>query len=115
VFAVVAVLVILLVIRPLINRVLEGAASGGGAELGRLLGGAGTAALPAPGAGRAVVPSGQQAMATGHQADAGESIDMGQVEGRVAASSLRKVAEIVDKHPEEAVAIVRSWMYQDNR
>ncbi len=115
VFAVIAVLVILLVIRPLINRVLDSAASGGGPELGRLLGGAGTAALPAPGAGRAVVPAGQQAMATAYQGDGGESIDMGQVEGRVAASTLRKVTEIVEKHPEEAVAIVRSWMYQDNR
>jgi flagellar M-ring protein FliF len=39
-------------------------------------------------------------------------IDIGQVEGRVAASSIRKIGEIVEKHPEEAVAIVRSWMYQ---
>jgi flagellar M-ring protein FliF len=41
-----------------------------------------------------------------------QMIDIGQVEGRVAASSIRKIGEIVDKHPEEAVAIVRSWMYQ---
>ena len=41
-------------------------------------------------------------------------IDIGQVEGRVAASGLRKVGEIVEKHPDEAVAIVRSWMYQDS-
>jgi flagellar M-ring protein FliF len=41
-------------------------------------------------------------------------IDIGQVEGRVAASGIRKVGEIVEKHPDEAVAIVRSWMYQDN-
>jgi flagellar M-ring protein FliF len=31
----------------------------------------------------------------------------------VRASSLRKVGEIVDKHPEEAVSIIRSWLYQE--
>jgi flagellar M-ring protein FliF len=27
---------------------------------------------------------------------------------------MKKIGEIVEKHPDEAVAIVRSWMYQDN-
>src|SRR6185437_6907706 len=45
----------------------------------------------------------------------GETIDIGQVEGRVAASSMKKIGEIVEKHPEEAVSIMRSWMYQNNR
>jgi flagellar M-ring protein FliF len=39
-------------------------------------------------------------------------INIKQVEGRVRASSMRKIGEIVEKHPEEAVAILRSWMYQ---
>jgi flagellar M-ring protein FliF len=46
------------------------------------------------------------------RAPAEQMIDIGMVEGRVAASSIKKIGEIVDKHPEEAVAIVRSWMYQ---
>jgi len=116
ILAVVAVLVILLVIRPLVNRVFEGAAAGGPRELGRLLGGpAATAALPAPagGGGNAGAVTTQRA---GQQATPdGEMIDIGQVDGRVAASSLKKVSEIVEKHPEEALAIVRSWMYQDGR
>jgi flagellar M-ring protein FliF len=114
ILAVVALLVILLVIRPLVNRVLDSAASGGTGELGRLIGGPpsrGAAALPAPG-GTAVATQGPRAV---HDNDAGESIDINQVDGRVAASSLRKVSEIVEKHPEEALAIVRSWMYQDGR
>jgi flagellar M-ring protein FliF len=114
ILAVVALLVILLVIRPLINRVLDGVAQGaaGGPGIARLMGGgAGAPALPAPGANALTPAQGRQAA---NAAD-GESIDMSQVEGRVAASSVRKVAEIVEKHPEEAVAIVRSWMYQDSR
>jgi flagellar M-ring protein FliF len=41
-------------------------------------------------------------------------IDLSRVEGRVKASSMKKIGEIVEKHPEEAVAIVRSWMYQES-
>jgi flagellar M-ring protein FliF len=37
---------------------------------------------------------------------------MAQVEGRVRESTVKKVGEIVDKHPEEAVNIIRNWMYQ---
>ncbi|MDH3911657.1 MAG: flagellar M-ring protein FliF, partial [Rhodospirillales bacterium] len=41
-------------------------------------------------------------------------IDLNKVEGRVRASSIHKIGEIVEKHPEEAVAIVRSWLYQED-
>jgi flagellar M-ring protein FliF len=43
-----------------------------------------------------------------------QMIDINQVEGRVRASSLKKIGEIVDKHPEEAVAIILNWMYQES-
>ncbi|HWA45906.1 MAG TPA: flagellar basal-body MS-ring/collar protein FliF [Hypericibacter adhaerens] len=41
-------------------------------------------------------------------------IDIGQIEGQVRASSIRKISELVSKHPEEAVGIMRGWMYQDS-
>ena len=40
-------------------------------------------------------------------------IDLERVEGRVKASSVNKVGEIVEKHPDEALSIVRSWLYQE--
>jgi flagellar M-ring protein FliF len=40
-------------------------------------------------------------------------IDVRQVEGRVRASSIKKIGDIVDKHPESTVAILRNWMYQE--
>jgi flagellar M-ring protein FliF len=46
--------------------------------------------------------------------DAEELIDIDKVEGRVKASSLRKIGEIVDKHPEEALSIIRNWLYQES-
>jgi flagellar M-ring protein FliF len=41
-------------------------------------------------------------------------IDIGQIEGQVRASSIKKISELVAKHPEEAVGIMRGWMYQDS-
>ncbi|HYC12724.1 MAG TPA: flagellar basal-body MS-ring/collar protein FliF [Stellaceae bacterium] len=119
VIAVVALLVILLVVRPVLFRLLEGGGAGAGAETAGLLpepAYAGAPQLPPPPgmsslsgpAGTSVVP----AQMPRPQAPVEQMIDIGQVEGRVAASSIRKIGEIVDKHPEEAVAIVRSWMYQ---
>jgi len=40
-------------------------------------------------------------------------IDLNRIEGRVKASSLRKIGEIVEKHPEDVVNILRTWMYQE--
>ena len=42
-----------------------------------------------------------------------QMIDINQVEGRVKASSLKKIGEIIDKHPEETVSIIRTWMFQE--
>jgi flagellar M-ring protein FliF len=116
VIAVVAMLFILLVVRPLLMRVLENSTAAGGYN--RLPGqpaGPGMQALPAPaGLGSALpAPGGAAMSAAAAERDAQDAmIDIGQVEGRVAASSIRKIGEIVEKHPEEAVAIIRSWMYQ---
>jgi flagellar M-ring protein FliF len=118
VLAVVALLVILLVVRPLMFRLLEGGGSGGSESAGLLVDPAlaGHPQLPAPGA---MHSQAMQAHAAAlpvpmprAQSAVEQMIDIGQVEGRVAASSIRKIGEIVEKHPEEAVAIVRSWMYQ---
>lgn len=118
--AVVALLVILLVVRPLMFKLLEGGGAPMAADAAALLGDAGMAArpqLPAPaGMQSAAVPAlAQQAVLpvpVPRPPGLDQMIDIGQVEGRVAASSIKKIGEIVDKHPEEAVAIVRSWMYQ---
>lgn len=115
--AVVALLVILLVVRPLMFKLLEGGGAPIGAETAGLLTGPMTAGqLSAPqGMQTAMVPAQAQAAqlpVPAPRPQIEQMIDIGQVEGRVAASSIKKIGEIVEKHPEEAVAIVRSWMYQ---
>ncbi|MBU6235536.1 MAG: flagellar M-ring protein FliF, partial [Alphaproteobacteria bacterium] len=40
-------------------------------------------------------------------------IDMNAVEGKVKASTVRKVGDIVSSHPTETVSIIRNWMTQE--
>jgi flagellar M-ring protein FliF len=104
--ALIGLLILMLVIKPMIGRFLDTAKNLGGSAMPAFaVAGVPATALPAPPQGNVV---------TRTPPPQGEMIDIGQVEGRVAASSIKKIGEIVDKHPDEAVAIVRSWMYQDN-
>ena len=40
-------------------------------------------------------------------------LDMGAVEGRVRASSVQKITELVTNHPAETIAVIRQWMSQE--
>jgi flagellar M-ring protein FliF len=125
VLGVIAILALLFVIRPLFSRVLEGNFSLGGVPESAGLLPDPTGARPAlsgPAAALPGVTTAAAAAIAGPEpqsmqptvADEIESmIDLNKVEGRVRASSVKKIGEIVDKHPEEAVAILRSWLYQD--
>jgi flagellar M-ring protein FliF len=105
VLGVVGALVLLLVVRPLIARLFESpeAATAGAAGL---LGGPGSAGLlTGPGGTDLELAEGEEAL--------DEMIDLNRIEGRVKASSLRKIGEIVEKHPEDVVNIIRNWLYQE--
>ncbi len=124
VLGVVAVLVLLLVVRPLLSRVLETGRQAPPDEFDGLLtdqsGLAPALAAPVGGSpGPALAPMGDMPVPAAPvlaepDEDLDQLIDINRVEGRVRASSLKKVGEIVDKHPEEAVSIIRSWMYQES-
>jgi flagellar M-ring protein FliF len=116
VMAGIGVLVLLLVVRPLLNRVLESATALSNAaqenSAAMVGGGGGVAQLASPNFGGSGGFLGGEA----EESDALEQmINVGRVEGRVKASSLRKITDIVEKHPEESVAILRNWIYQENR
>jgi flagellar M-ring protein FliF len=102
--AVVAVLVILLVVRPLVTRAFEAMPQG---DEALLTSEGAMAQLTGPGG--VPMPMGQKE----EEEDLDELIDIDKVEGRVKASSLRKIGDIVDKHPEEALSIIRTWLYQE--
>jgi len=39
-------------------------------------------------------------------------IDLSQIEGQVRDSSVKKIGEVVNAHPDEALAIIRTWLHQ---
>ena len=41
-----------------------------------------------------------------------QKLDIARVEGQVKASSINKVAQFVQTHPDESTAILRSWMQE---
>jgi len=40
-------------------------------------------------------------------------INLDALEGNLEETSLMKIGEIVDKHPEAAIAVIRNWLTQD--
>ena len=40
-------------------------------------------------------------------------IEMANIEGQLRASNIRKLAEMVEKHPDESLNIMRGWMSQE--
>ena len=119
VFGVVALLALLLVARPLAGRVIERIGRSG-AEPAGALGAAATAvaALPGPAGGGAVAGAGEAAPqlaaeTLGALGEPESMINVANIEGKMRASSIRRIAELVERHPEEAVAVVRGWMAQE--
>ena len=94
------------VLRPLVGGLVSGGGGGATAQLGGPGGGGGGGTLAAPPPYAAALPApGGAVMAEGDPA-----IDIAQIQGRVRASSVKKVAEVVEQHPEESIQIIRSWL-----
>jgi flagellar M-ring protein FliF len=111
ILAIVAILVILLVIRPLVQRALDRTPTLE-EEPDLLSDGGGVPQLAGPGGGALARELALEAAQANEELE--QMIDINRVDGRVRASSLRKVGEIVEKHPEEAVSIIRNWLYQES-
>jgi flagellar M-ring protein FliF len=110
--SIVAILFLLLVLRPLISRAIESMQGQVGPDGRRLLTAEGGAIPQITGPGAAGLPA--PALGGEEEVIADELIDIDKVEGRVKASSIRKIGEIVEKHPEEALSIIRNWLYQES-
>lgn len=111
---VMGILVILLVLRPLVGAVIESqkASIEQAREEAALLA---AQATPQAIAG----PSAYEKSGDGDDASHGggtddeSMIDLNAVEGRVKASSVKKVGDIVTSHPNETVSVIRNWMQQE--
>jgi flagellar M-ring protein FliF len=99
-----ALLVGLFVMRPLISRMF----SSSGTTV-RQAGNPVTGQLPAPASTTADTAS-QPALPAA--AETKSPIDIARIDGQVRESAIRKVGEVVQSHPDEALAILRSWLHQ---
>ena len=106
----VVLLALLFVVRPMAMRLTGGGAPGGGADAPML--------EAATGGGRALtVTRGGGGLAGGGAATAllaDESmVELANIEGQIRASSIRRIAELVEKHPDESLNIMRGWIAQE--
>jgi len=112
ILCVTALLIGLFVAKPLISRMFAAQAASAGAP--------GVLSRTSPVAGALPAPDGASA-AGAASADGGSglalpapnpSIDISRIDGQVRDSSIKKVGEVVNAHPEEALAIIRTWLHQ---
>jgi flagellar M-ring protein FliF len=111
IMCVTALLIGLFVARPLISRMFASNAAGGAQPVAFLGTSPVAGALPAPAAPAGAIAteaSGPQVLLPAPQ----PGIDLSRIEGQVRESSVKKIGEVVNAHPEEALAIIRTWLHQ---
>lgn len=105
--AVMIILVVLLVLQPMVGRLLstEPAGTDDAFEAELLAGRAASPALTGPGDDDFKPPPVEEE---------DTMINMQRVEGKVKASAVRKVEDLVASYPTETVSVLRSWMTQES-
>ena len=102
VLLIMAGLVVFFVVRPLLST----AGGGGAGGLMPMLAGAG-GGQTAPGGPPVTLTQGALPAPTGDP-----RIDIARIEGQVKVSSVKRVSEFVESHPEESVSILRAWLHE---
>lgn len=112
-FGLIGLLALLLVLRPMVARLTALAPSPAAAAM---ITPNGLPALGAPGSGGGAVsvPFGIPGGVPTALLEDDTMVNIAQIEGQLRASSLRKVSELADKHPNETLNILRGWMGQEN-
>ncbi|HYD73610.1 MAG TPA: flagellar basal-body MS-ring/collar protein FliF, partial [Candidatus Binatia bacterium] len=87
------------VLRPLIGGLMRGGANAEAPGPVPALPGSGGAAAALPAPGSAPLPANED-----------DGIDVAQIGGRVRQSSVKKMAEVVNQHPDESAQIIRGWL-----
>ncbi|HEX4260746.1 MAG TPA: flagellar M-ring protein FliF, partial [Acetobacteraceae bacterium] len=110
-FGVIAVLALVLVLRPMMLRLSTIATAGPALSPHGAAGGV-LWAIAGP---QSAVPQSALAALPAPQRGAEDErlIEIANVEGQLRASSIRRIADMVEKHPDESLSIVRSWMLQE--
>lgn len=130
VMALLGLVVLFMVVRPLVRRIVtpEGMAAaaagvagvagaigtGGAAEAGSVAISGGTGSFTTPSGANIQIDDGgisEAAVTISNRTSA--MIDVAKVQGQVHAVSVQKVGELAEKNPHEAVSIIRNWLHED--
>ncbi|WP_269514432.1 flagellar basal-body MS-ring/collar protein FliF [Brevundimonas subvibrioides] len=103
VLLVTALLLIFFVLRPLLK---SASGSGGGQQMAL----AGGGQFPITPLEASVIGGEMGQLAAPTEME--QRIDIARIEGQVKASSIKKLADYVEKHPDESIAILRSWVHE---
>jgi len=106
----VVLLALLFVVRPMALRLTGGGEQAGGTEPPMLASpsGGGLALASTGGGGFAGGGSPPTALLTDES-----MVEIANIEGHIRASSIRKIADLVEKHPDESLNIMRGWIAQE--
>jgi flagellar M-ring protein FliF len=110
-FGIVAVMTLLMVLRPMVMR-LTTVPGGAEALIDQSAAAGGTLALagPAGSAGSETYSGSVSAVAL---LEDDSLVNVANIEGQMRASSIRRVVELIERHPEESLTIMRGWMAQE--
>ena len=134
VMALLGLIVLFLVVRPLVRRIvtpegMEAGAAGaagmagvagamgiaGGTVVqgngGMTISGGGNGSITTAGGANISIGGGEESVTISNRTSA--MIDVAKVQGQVHAVSVQKVGELAEKNPHEAVSIIRNWLHED--
>ncbi len=138
VMALLGLIVLFMVVRPLVRRVVTpegmeagayaagaagtagvagaiGIAGAGGTAVhgagGMTISGAGSGSITNSGGANISIGGGGEAVTISNRTSA--MIDIAKVQGQVHAQSVQKVGELAEKNPQEAVSIIRNWLHEE--
>ncbi|AIK96528.1 flagellar basal-body MS-ring/collar protein FliF [Candidatus Odyssella acanthamoebae] len=114
VLAAVGVLILIMIVRPVLLRVIESSGvANEDTEIAALLANANGRPQGALPDFSRMDPNDLDLLQSSDEQEEDDMLDVSNIEGRLKASSLKKIGDIIDKHPEEAVTIIRNWMYDE--
>jgi flagellar M-ring protein FliF len=114
VLAAVGILILIMIVRPVLLRVIESSGvANEDTEIAALLANANGRPQGALSDFSRMDPNDLDLLQSSEEQEEDDMLDISNIEGRLKASSLKKIGDIIDKHPEEAVTIIRNWMYDE--
>jgi len=119
VMALLGLIVLLMVVRPLVRRIITPDTSSSAAGPVEAAGAPGAGGVTTAGGVATATGGPNVSIVSGEQPTVAISnrtstmIDIAKVQGQVHAQSVQKVGELADKNPHEAVSVIRSWLHED--